>query len=837
MDYVALDLSEAANAGLEAFGDNPAPPSGEALWHGLPFRLGSGDPSVPWLVALGPGGADSRSLTLQRRAEWLIFAHVLVDAPREAPATLGHTVAEYAFSYEDGGAPLVVPIRDRFEVAGSSLPGADPALISWGHLPFAAVTSERDDTPARYGGPWGDAGGRLTEAVHTWRAPLFLWPWRNPEPERRLERITLHAQGRRLLVCAITLSELDEEPFPRDAAREVIVTLRDAAEAARPFALEVDVDRGSSGYPYLLSATSPDAFSRDALAGYGDERNAGGSPAYVRISATPSATVSVRRDGVDLGAVNWGELQERGTLDPAPALRIQVVDRGRAWVRTRVVDDETGEQIPCRIHFRSHEGIPFAPHGHHAHINSDFGNWNFDVGADLRLGQATYAYIDGECEGWLPLGKVAVDLARGFEYEPVRRWVEIEPGRRELTLRMRRIADLKRERWFSGDTHVHFLSTQGSHLEAAGEGLSVVNLLLAQWGHHFTNTEEFTGSASVSAGGETIVFASQENRQHVLGHLSLLGLKRPVYPWSTDGPDEAGIGEALETTLSHWADACHAQGGTVVVPHFPAPNGEPAALIATGRADAIEMVVDSAYGLEEYYRYLNAGYRMPLAGGTDKMSSDVPVGLFRTYVHLPEADLEYDAWCRGLRSGATFISSGPLLRFSVDGRSAGGELRLPAKGGSVQIEASVSSIFPLSTLEIVQGGRVVLSADSASGARELHLSDSLEVERGTWLAARCTGAPAAARHRDEWERGVMAHTSPVYVTCGDAYDVFDAAAAQYMLTLVEGSLTYVRERARTYRPPVSHHHGEPDHRAFLERPFHEATAALHRLMHQHGIPH
>ena len=163
------------------------------------------------------------------------------------------------------------------------------------------------------------------------------------------------------------------------------------------------------------------------------------------------------------------------------------------------------------------------------------------------------------------------------------------------------------------------------------------------------------------------MFASQENRQHVLGHLSLLGLKRPVYPWSTDGPDEAGIGEALETTLSHWADACHAQGGTVVVPHFPAPNGEPAALIATGRADAVEMVVDSAYGLEEYYRYLNAGYRMPLAGGTDKMSSDVPVGLFRTYVHLPEADLEYDAWCRGLRRGATFISSGPLLRFVSTG--------------------------------------------------------------------------------------------------------------------------------------------------------------------------
>ena len=58
-----------------------------------------------------------------------------------------------------------------------------------------------------------------------------------------------------------------------------------------------------------------------------------------------------------------------------------------------------------------------------------------------------------------------------------------------------------------------------------------------------------------------------------------------------------------------------------------------------------------------------------------------------------------------------------------------------------------------------------------------------------------------------------------------------------MLTLIDGSLTYIRERARSYRQPVTHHHGEPDHLAYLERPFHEATAAIHRRLHAHGIPH
>ena len=162
--------------------------------------------------------------------------------------------------------------------------------------------------------------------------------------------------------------------------------------------------------------------------------------------------------------------------------------------------------------------------------------WHIDVGGDLRLGGISYAYIDGTCQGWLPRGEVLVDVARGFEYEPVRTRVTIAPGQQELTLRLKRWCNMNARRWFSGDTHVHFLSTQGSHTEAQGEDLNVVNLLQSQWGHLFTNTEEFTGGPSVSRDGRTIVYASQENRQHMLGHLTLLGSEETrhalVYRWS-----------------------------------------------------------------------------------------------------------------------------------------------------------------------------------------------------------------------------------------------------------------------------------------------------------------
>ncbi|MFN8540020.1 MAG: CehA/McbA family metallohydrolase [Thermomicrobiales bacterium] len=428
-----------------------------------------------------------------------------------------------------------------------------------------------------------------------------------------------------------------------------------------------------------------------------------------------------------------------------------------------------------------------------------------------------------------------------FEYESLRARVTIEPAQQRLELRLKRFRDMAAERWFSGDTHVHFLSTQGSHFEAQGEDLRVVNLLLSQWGSLFTNTEEFIGRPTTSRDGQTIVYATQENRQHFLGHLTLLGVKEPIMPWCSDGPGEAELGSTLEATLSDWADRCHAQGGKIVIPHLPFPNGEPAALIATGRADAVEMIREDSFNFIEYYRYLNGGYRLPLVGGTDKMSSEVPVGLYRTYVYIPpDEEFTYESWCRNMALGRTTLSGGPLLDFMVDGAQVGDTLRLPAAGGTVEVVARAQSNIPIHRLEIVQDGRVIEASTDANGSRELTLRAKVRVGEHSWLAAR-TGGPALAGslpHHDVWQRGVFAHTSPVYVACGGEWRRFSPETASYMLTLIDGSLTYIRKQSPRYRPgTVTHHHGEADHQAYLERPFQQAIEAIHRRMHELGLPH
>jgi hypothetical protein len=842
-DYEPIDLGDLCNAGTAFVSPDARPPIGSQLFHGLPFAI-AGDPTRCFI---GFGGEQVHggcvTVPLGQTARRVLFAHALLESAVMEGENFGRIVAHYVFRYAEGE-EVRVPIRERFEVGAV-------APAQGGGSPFLAVPDQKEMLMPRSEGRWEAAGRRQTEASRGGARGYTLWAWENPQPERVLASVTLEPAdwqrdpgadpplARKFLVAAITLAHVDEPPFYRAGKQAVKITLPQPEDAARPFQLEVDVDRGVATYPFPLPEKEADAFLSDDFRGWGEAQNPHASPAYVEVAAIPSATLTVKNDGEALGKANWGELQEKRTVE-TERVRLELMDRGKNWVHVTVLDDETGQPIPCRVHFRSPEGIPYQPHGYHNHVNSNLGTWHMDIGADLRLGQITYAYIDGRCQGWLPRGEVLVDVARGFEYEPLRAKVRITPGQRELTLRLRRWTNMNAQRWFSGDSHVHFLGTQGAHREAQGEDLNVVNLLQSQWGHLFTNSEDWIGRPTASDDGKTIVYCSQENRQHFLGHLILWGLKQPVMPWCTDGPGEAELGGTLEEAMSHWADATHAQGGTVVIPHLPNPNGEPAALIATGRADAVEMLRHGAFNHLEYYRYLNCGYRLPLVGGTDKMSSDVPVGLYRTYAYVPEDEaFDYDNWCQAVRAGRTFLSGGPILQFTVNGARIGDTLRLPGNGGTVEVEATAESIFPIHTLEIVQQGGVVAATGDAQGARQLRLKTSLKVAGHTWLAARCGGPNyTAVSHHDGWQRGLFAHTSPIYIACGGDWWLFDHAAAQYMLTLIDGTLAYIRHTA-AHDPPggVTHHHGEEDHLAYLERPFHEAREAIHRRMHQLGIPH
>jgi len=110
--------------------------------------------------------------------------------------------------------------------------------------------------------------------------------------------------------------------------------------------------------------------------------------------------------------------------------------------------------------------------------------------------------------------------------------------------------------------------------------------------------------------------------------------------------------------------------------------------------------------------------------------------------------------------------------------------------------------------------------------------------RGVAAVVLCVVVVSVAHATESVWDALRAPGSVVILRHSYAPGGFDPPTARYMLTLIEGSLAYMRNTA-AHDPSgsVTHHHGEQDHLAFLERPFHEAAALLHGRMHKLGIAH
>jgi len=268
-----------------------------------------------------------------------------------------------------------------------------------------------------------------------------------------------------------------------------------------------------------------------------------------------------------------------------------------------------------------------------------------------------------------------------------------------------------------------------------------------------------------------------------------------VYPLCCGGPGEAYLGDPEFLAMAEWARQTRRQGGVVIRPHFPfCGHTEDPVPILSGLVDALEIrdLRGDDFPTQEWYRYLNCGYRVAVCGGTDKMGAYTPVGWMRTYALLdPDRPLTYDEWARAVRAGRTCSSTGPLIELTVEGRQIGETIRLPEGGGKLSFAARAECFVPLSKLEIVVNGRVVAEAKSRKGSRRLIVADNIPVTGSGWIAARCS----SDRRRPG---GYMAaHTSPVYLQCG-RQRAFDGAAAEHMLALVEGGTEYLNKLATVF---------------------------------------
>lgn len=463
----------------------------------------------------------------------------------------------------------------------------------------------------------------------------------------------------------------------------------------------------------------------------------------------------------------------------------------------RVVDAETGRPLAASVVVKDASGDPVEIDGEHAHV---------------QYMQQRWCYVDGQFALNGDVDGYSVAIRRGIETLPIRQ--TIDSGASEQVFRLKRWIDMAERGYTSGDAHVHMLSPAQSHLQMRAEDLGVLNLQVSD----FTNDAEyFTGQLDgVSTPGHA-VFVGQEFRDWQQGHINLLRLRKIVEPLEPFG------GIFQKTTKPHQSLApaareARAQGAVVNWAHFSnLPGAESPVDIALGLIDAIELItyddptgppphwepwrmerptdlpaLPKLAGMELYYHYLNAGFRLPAVAGTDKMSEAIPVGSNRYYAKVGD-DRSYDAWIAGIRAGNGFVTNGPLLTFDVDGRESGEVVEFSAPR-TVTANATARSVHPFTRLQIVVNGKAVAASGAPSrndaGVYEAKLETSIDLDHSVWVAARVS-------EQDREEKLILPRNLTVFAHANPVYFLRDGAKVR-----VEGSidhlLLYLRYSSRWF---------------------------------------
>lgn len=473
------------------------------------------------------------------------------------------------------------------------------------------------------------------------------------------------------------------------------------------------------------------------------------------------------------------------------ATRQPLPGQARVTLRIRTQD---GKSTGLRLRVTNAAGDYFAPLGHLPAPDATRRNSN-----DLILGDAqdtpleVHALVYDKTEIDLPPGRYQFHATKGYEYQTIDQTVDIAKAERStVTLPLAKFADYEARGWYPGDTHMHFPDPSGIRYEMECEGLRVCSLLILKNGYkngrpgdgNFENVEHFTGELSPVSDQNYFVKTGEEFRHGLLAHLIFQNLKSIVWPVSVGGLRESGVGGFDWPMMMDAADDAHEQGALVTWAHWPYPSLEAPLDIALGRIDSIDLLttgnpfehhpilvdvykmfgpkVYSLAPVDVYYHYLNCGFHLAMSSGSDKMGLNPPMGSARTYVRT-DSPLSYDSWIEGIRKGHTFASNYPLLEFSVNGRGPGDTLQLSGTTVKLAVHARAESLEPYEQLEIIHNGKIIRTV-SPSGQHHLaSIDETLEVDRGGWIAARAQGRKMLPYGATWWQMPVFAHSSPIYL--------------------------------------------------------------------------
>lgn len=491
---------------------------------------------------------------------------------------------------------------------------------------------------------------------------------------------------------------------------------------------------------------------------------------------------------------------------------------GQPTGMVRIVTTLEGRAGPvaARLGIMDAEGHPAIP---------DVGQPRFD----LQHGRVFF-YTEGVTDVTVPAGEVTVSAVQGLVTPQVTRHVRVAEGEVvEVQLELQPVWDSRAAGWLSGDHHFHLnyggqyrLSPDDLFPMLAGEALDVATPLLANLHNRFEDQALFGWER---AGGLPLVKFAQEVRSHFLGHLGLLGTETLHWPWIW-GPGYQVYG-ADDRANSDVLAFARAQGGLAGYVHpFSgrdpfSPEGKtqvPVMLAADGVLGNMDWLEVSCLWSDElgtselWYRFLNLGIPIALEAGTDVMNNfyrTMAVGTTRIYVHTG-GRANWDAYWSGLRAGRSFVTTGPMIEFTVSGVRPGDVVNGTRGSGSGVRETpwrlELRTAVPVDRVEVLVNGEIVWSGDGLRQAGSRTYTGTVRLPAGGWIAARVHGGETVWPAMGSYP---FAHTGPVWIgevgSSDPAARARAAAELRDLLNVSEGRLV------------AAYGDGAPNIRAVFER--------------------
>ncbi|HEY7098292.1 MAG TPA: CehA/McbA family metallohydrolase [Terriglobales bacterium] len=462
----------------------------------------------------------------------------------------------------------------------------------------------------------------------------------------------------------------------------------------------------------------------------------------------------------------------RHFLKPVGTLAIKVVD-------------STGHPTAARIFVTGEDGRAYAPNDAWMHAEDNF------VRAE-RPFEPHYFHTTGTAELTVPVGRVNIEIMKGFEYRIVTQSAQITQNQRSsLAIKLQALNIPQKSSWASADLHVHmnyggiYRNTPENLVRvAAAEDLPIVENLIVNKEQRIPDIAYFSTKADPASTANNILLHAQEFHTSYWGHLGLLNLTRNYLI-----PDYASYGNTAAASLfpanADVADLAHEQQGLVGYVHpfdfVPDPIGDSSLTHHEPLDVALELPVDVALGKVDYievlgfsdhkstadvwYRLLNCGFHLPTGAGSDTMANFAslrgPVGLTRVYAKVPKGPLDMRSWLESLKQGRTFATNAPLLGLSLEGKEPGDELPLPAGKNNVKLSAWMRSIVPIDHLQVICNGDIVRDLPIEPDHETADVQDTIELSRSGWCVLRAFSDKAEHPILDIYPYGT---TSPIYIT-------------------------------------------------------------------------